>query len=133
MLSVFDFHHIGIACRDIEKTAKMYVSGGYDRTDTIIDPLQNVYVCVLSKYNQPTIELLAPVDEKSPICRILEKAGGASPYHVCYKVPEMDKAIADLRKKRYIPTSRPKMSNVFGKLVCFLFHKDVGLVEIIQE
>lgn len=133
MLPYFQFHHIGVACNDIEKTAGMYVDAGYSRTEAIIDPLQNVNVCVLTKEGMPKIELLAPVDEKSPICKILQKSSGATPYHVCYTVLDMEKAIADLRKLRFIPTSKPKMSNVFDALVCFLFHKDIGLIEIIQN
>ena len=133
MLPYFKFHHIGVACNDIDKTAGMYVAGGFERTDTVVDPLQNVYVSVLTKTGMPIIELLAPVDDKSPICRTLQKAGGVTPYHICYMVPKLEEAISDLRKLKYIPTSRPKMSNVFGHLVCFLYHKEVGLIEIIQE
>ena len=133
MLPYFQFHHIGIACLDLEKTADMYVSAGYSRTEAIIDPLQNVNVCVLTKEVMPKIELLSPIDDKSPICKILQKSSGATPYHICYSVPDMEQAMADLRKHRFIPTSSPKWSNVFGALVCFLYHKDIGLIEIIQN
>ncbi len=132
MLSYFEFHHIGVACQDIEKTASMYVEAGYSRTDTIIDPLQNVNVCVLTKEGMPRIELLSPVDGNSPICKLLQKSSGATPYHICYVIPDMEQALVELRKLRFIPTSKPKMSNVFGAPVCFLFHKDIGLIEIIQ-
>lgn len=133
MLPYFKFHHIGIACQDIEKTANIYVAAGYLRTNVVVDPLQDVYVCVLKKEGQPTVELLAPVDEKSPICRTLQKVGGVAPYHICYYVPNIVQALADLRKLKFIPTGKPKMSNVFGRVVCFLFHKDIGLIEIIEE
>ena len=132
MLSYFRFHHIGIACQNIERTVSI-VAGGYSRTETVVDPLQNVYVCLLKKDLQPFIELIAPVDEISPICRILQKTGGVSPYHICYIVPNVENALADLRGNRYMPISKPKMSNVFGRPVCFLYHKDMGLIEIIQE
>lgn len=133
MLPYFEFHHIGVACLDIEKTAGMYVEAGYGRTETIIDPLQNVNVCVLTKEGMPKIELLSPVDDNSPICKILQKSSGATPYHICYAIQDMEQALSDLRKLRFIPTSKPKMSNVFGDPVCFLFHKDIGLIEIIQN
>ncbi len=133
MLPYFQFHHIGIACLDIEKTAGMYVEAGYCRTKATIDPLQNVNVCVLTKEGMPKIELLAPVDDKSPICKILQKSSSATPYHICYSVADMEQALLDLRKQRFIPTSNPKMSNVFGAPVCFFFHKDIGLIEIIQK
>lgn len=133
MLPYFKFHHIGIACKNIENTANIYVRGGYNNADVIVDPLQNVNVCLLTKEHQPTIELLSPIDETSPICRLLQKVGGVTPYHICYIVPDMGKALADLRDKKYIPVGEPKMSNVFGSSVCFLYHKDIGLIEIIQE
>ncbi len=132
MLHYFSFNHIGIACRDIDKTASVYVNAGYERTQTIIDPLQNVKVCVLKKESMPTIELLAPVDENSPICKTLEKSGVA-PYHICYNVPCLEQAIRDLRLMRYLPVSKPKMSNVFNTLVCFLYNKDIGLIEILEK
>ena len=132
MLPYFSFHHIGVACFNIDKTAEIYVGAGYMRTETIVDPLQNVKVCVLTKDSMPTVELLAPVDEKSPICNILQKSG-VSPYHTCYKVPNIEQAIKDLRTIKFMPVSKPKMSNVFNSKVCFLFHKDIGLIEIIEN
>ena len=132
MLPYFTFNHIGVACYDIEKTASIYVEAGYSRTEEIIDPLQNVKVCVLKKDLMPTVELLSPVDEKSPICKTLQKTG-VSPYHVCYNVPNMEQAIKDLRTKKFMPVSKPKMSNVFNSMVCFLFHKEIGLIEILEK
>ena len=120
-------------CPEIDKTANLYITAGYERTETVIDPLQNVYVCVLTKEGMPMIELLAPVDDSSPICKTIQNARGISIYHTCYIVPDIEEAIKDLRNLKYIPTTKPKMSNVFGSLVCFLFHKDVGLIEIIQK
>lgn len=132
MLPFFTFNHIGVACFDIDKTAEIYVGAGYMRTETVIDPLQNVRVCVLEKKSMPTVELLEPIDEKSPICKTLQKSG-VSPYHICYNVPNMEQAIKELRAKKFIPVSKPKMSNVFNSMVCFLFHKEIGLIEILEK
>ncbi len=132
MLPFFTFNHIGVACYDIDKTADIYLNAGYQRTDTIIDPLQNVKVCVLTKESMPTVELLAPVDDMSPICKTLQKSG-VSPYHICYNVPNMEQAIKELRAKKFMPVSKPKMSNVFNSMVCFLFHKEIGLIEILEK
>lgn len=134
MLSAFAFHHVGIACFDIDKTSVYYVAMGYQKTETIIDPLQNVKVCVLRKSEMPTIELLEPVDEKSPICGILKNKGGVSPYHICYQIPDMDMSIMELRGMGFIPTSGPpKKSNVFSRKVCFLYHKSMGIIELIER
>lgn len=132
MLPYFTFNHIGVACYDINRTASFYVEAGYERTEDIIDPLQNVKVCVLTKEGMPVVELLAPVDDSSPICKTLQKSG-VSPYHICYNVPDMEQAIKDLRIKKFMPVSKPKMSNVFKSIVCFLFNKEIGLIEILEK
>ena len=73
MLDSFKFHHLGVAVKDISKSAPIYKDGGYNVSDIIYDPVQNVNICWLTKETMPTVELLAPVDESSPICKILEK------------------------------------------------------------
>lgn len=132
MLPYFNFHHIGIACFDIDKTAHYYIECGYSKSPVIIDPLQNVKVSVLVKMGMPTIELLAPVDDKSPICKILQKSG-VIPYHICYVVSEMKQAIEDLKKEHFMLISKPLLSNVFNEEVCLLFNKHVGVIEILEK
>ena len=99
MLAEFDFHHIGIATYDIDDTAQFYISAGYAKTETTIDPIQNIKICFLSKEGMPLIELLAPVDDNSPVNKTLEKMG-VSPYHCCYCVENMDEAIGKLKKQK---------------------------------
>ena len=82
MLKSMKFHHIGVAVKDISATAAVYVTGGYKQSDTIFDPIQNVNICWLTKENMPVVELLEPVDETSPVNKILEK-NGVTPYHIC--------------------------------------------------
>lgn len=132
MLDSLRFHHIGIAVFDIEATASVYERGGYKRSTTIFDPVQNVNICWLTKDNAPIVELLAPVDEKSPINKTLEK-NGVSPYHTCYVVERIDEAVVALRKQRYVMVSRPAEAVAFrGSRVCFLFNKDLGLIELVE-
>jgi methylmalonyl-CoA/ethylmalonyl-CoA epimerase len=132
MLDGLRFHHIGVAVFDIEATASVYERAGYKRSATIFDPVQNVNICWLTKDNAPIVELLAPVDEKSPINKTLEK-NGVSPYHTCYVVESIDEAIVALRKQRYVMVSRPAEAVAFrGSRVCFLFNKDLGLIELVE-
>lgn len=127
------FHHIGIACHDIEATKPFYVTMGYVPSETIEDPLQNIYICFLDKPNAPLLELLAPVDEKSPVNRTLA-ASGVTPYHICYSVNNMDVAIKELKNMRFVRVSRPTPACAMNnKLVCFLFKKEVGLIELVEE
>lgn len=132
MLESFKFHHIGVAVKDLDATAAVYEQGGYKRSAAIFDSIQNVNICWLSKDGMPTVELLAPVDEQSPVNKTLEKVG-VSPYHTCYVVENIEEACAALRKQKYIMVSRPAEAVAFcGSRVCFLFNKNVGLIELVE-
>lgn len=132
MLPGFLFNHIGIAVKDIDATASVYEHGGYHRSATVFDPIQNVNICWLTKLGQPTLELLAPVDENSPVNKTLEKLG-VTPYHCCYQVDNIEEAIVELRKQRYVVVSKPVEAVAFrGSRVCFLYNKNVGLIELVE-
>lgn len=132
MLESFSFHHIGVAVKSIEETANLYRRGGYYCSATVFDPIQNVNICWLTKEGMPTVELLAPVDENSPVNKTLEKVG-VSPYHCCYVVEKLEDACAELRKQKYIMVSKPAGAVAFcGSRVCFLFNKNVGLIELVE-
>lgn len=133
MLEIFRFHHIGVAVKSIEETSNIYMRGGYHCSSSIFDPIQNVHICWLTKEGMPTVELIAPVDDKSPINKTLEKVG-VSPYHFCYVVDKLENAVAELRKQKYIMVSKPAEAVAFcGSRVCFLYNKNVGLIELVEE
>lgn len=132
------YHHIGIAVFNIEETAPFYIMQGYSKSQTVYDPIQNVHICFLSYptgdgSKMPLIELIEPVDEKSPVYKILQK-NGVSPYHICYEVENISDTITELKREKFIPLSKPveavAMSN---KKVCFLFNKNIGLIELVEK
>lgn len=133
MLSNLRFHHIGMAVKSIEATSALYVQAGYTRTSITYDSVQNVNICWLSKTDMPMIELLAPVDDNSPVCMTLKK-NGVSPYHICYEVEDMSEAITELRKMKYVLVSNlveaPAIQN---SKVCFMHHKQIGLIELVES
>ena len=132
MLDSFKFHHIGVAVKDLDATASVYEQGGYKRSSSIFDPVQNVNICWLTKEGMPIVELLAPVDEQSPVNKTLEK-NGVTPYHTCYVVESIEEAVAELRKQKYVMVSKPAEAVAFcGSRVCFLFNKNVGLIELVE-
>ena len=123
MLDEFKFHHIGIAVKDINTTAMIYVKGGYIQSKIIFDPIQNVNICWLQKAGMPLVELLEPVDESSPINKTLEK-NGVSPYHTCYIVENIENAITQLRLMKYVVVSKPEQAIAISNCkVCFLYNK----------
>lgn len=135
MLSDWTFDHIGMAVSDIETTAKMYVAVGYSQTEQVYDPIQNVYICFLHKAGMPTVELLMPHDNTSPVQRTLdERGGGTTPYHICYKVEDMEATVAALRSQRYVLVRKPEPAAAFdNRRVAFLYNKQVGLIEIVEK
>ena len=132
MLSDFIFHHIGVATPSIEKTSKLYLSAGYSMSNIILDTIQNVRIAFLRKNNMPTIELLEPVDETSPVYKTISKSG-VSPYHSCYEVVDIANAILRLKKMNYIPLFSPVSAVALeNRKICFLYNKEVGLIELVE-
>jgi methylmalonyl-CoA/ethylmalonyl-CoA epimerase len=133
MLPEFRFHHIGIVVKDIDNTANIYVQAGYVKSETVFDPLQQVYICFLKKEGMPMLELLLPNNDSSPVWNSLQK-NGVSPCHFCYEVDDMEEAIGKLRKMKYVSISKPSnAAAIDGRHVCFLFNKQVGLIELVES
>lgn len=126
------FHHIGIACRDIEKSQAFYVAMGYKPSPVVDDPLQHVKVCFLDKADAPRLELLEPLDDRSPVARTLA-AVGVTPYHLCYEVQDIEAAITALRSQRFLLVNGPVPACAMGdRRVAFLFQKNTGLIELVE-
>lgn len=75
----------------------------------------------------PMIELLAPshkeIGDKVPIMDWLGK-NGISPYHICYKVDDMELTIKEQRKQKYLIVSNPKIACAINdKKVAFLYKR----------
>ena len=133
MLDYFRFHHIGYAVNDIETTAVYYTNAGWNLTVEVIDTIQNTKIAFLTKPDFPLIELVAPVDEKSPIVKTLDKMR-VTPYHICYEVDDIYLAVSDLKKKRFIPLFNPIEAVALGnRKICYLFNQAVGLIELLNK
>jgi len=133
MLSCFRFHHIGYAVHDIELTAAYYTKAGWSLSDLQVDEIQHTKIAFLSKEGMPLIELIAPVDENSPVVKTLEKVG-VSTYHLCYEVDNMEDAVAELRRQKYIVLFTPVEAIALdNKKICYLYNKNTGLIEIVGK
>jgi methylmalonyl-CoA/ethylmalonyl-CoA epimerase len=135
MLPNFQFHHIGIAVNNIKTTAQYYIDADYIVTDTIYDPIQNVSITFLEKKGMPRIELVeaGSAADNSPVNKIIEKSG-VSPYHICYEVNSIESAINELKKRKYLPLTKPVNAVAMNnRKICFLFNKDVGLIELVEH
>ena len=133
MLEELRFHHIGIACFSIDESKSFYEQLGYHASSVVDDPVQSVRICFLENAGMPMLELLAPIDEKSPVNRILGTQG-VTPYHICYETDDLEQAVTVLRKEqKFVRVSKPAPACAIGnRHVAFMFRKDVGLVELVE-
>lgn len=126
------FHHIGIACNNIQKTAEKYLILGYKMGKIIWDEEQKVNICFLTAGNLPTVELLEGRSE-SPIKKILEK-NGVTPYHTCFETGDMDNAIDELIQQGFVKVNEPVSAiAIKNRRIVFLFSTDSGLIELVEK
>ncbi len=132
MLSHLKVHHVGIACFSIEESKVFYEQIGYKASDIMDDLIQNIRICFLEKMGMPRLELLAPIDEASPVNRILQ-AQGVTPYHICYETTDLDSMTNTLRQKKFVRVSKAVPAcAIDNQRVVFLYRKDVGLIELVE-
>ncbi len=105
---------------------------GYEITEKIFDPIQNVQICFVYKTGNPRIELIEPVSDSSPVCNIIAKSG-VTPYHFCYEVKNIEKSIMVLKNNKFVLLVKPTIAVAMdNRLIAFLYNKSFGLIELVQ-
>lgn len=122
-------HHIGIACKDIERTAA-FVKRSYrvkSDTGTVFDEIQNAYVRLFDVGGTAAIELVAG----KAVEEIVERK--ATYYHVCYMTEDLDATLIEAMKGGALLVSGPKPAILFGmRRIAFIF-TPLGLVEFLEK
>jgi methylmalonyl-CoA/ethylmalonyl-CoA epimerase len=126
------FHHVGLACRDMDREEAGLSALGYARVGApFSDPRQGIAGLFLDGPG-PQLELLAPLEGSSVLDPWL--AGRAKMYHLAYEVPEFDKAIAAAQAAGGRIVSEPVPSVAFdGRRICFVMLRNLFLVELIES
>jgi len=123
------FHHVGIACRDINRT-KEWVKKNYpviDEGQTVFDPLQEARVSLLRLVDGFSLELISG----KPVEDFLKR--GMSLYHVCYTVADIQQTIRDLEKNGATLISPAKEAVLFNRKRVAFLHTPIGIVELLEE
>ncbi len=133
-LNGISFHHFGLAVKNFKSAISFYKNLNYVCTEPIIDKLHNVELVLCTSKIFPTVELVKPINSKSPVFNYLKKNNEII-YHICYEVNNPDININKLfSKNRVICISNPKPAILFeGRLVSFYYLNNVGLVEILPK
>ena len=127
-------NHVGIATPSIEKSVALYRDMlGATRIHEPFDlPPQGVRVCFVDTPNSQ-IELIEPLGEASPLHSFLAKNPAGGQHHVCFEVPDIHAAKAEMAAKGAKVLGEPRIG-AHGTLVIFVHPKDMGgvLVELME-
>ncbi|MBW3631335.1 MAG: methylmalonyl-CoA epimerase [Gemmatimonadetes bacterium] len=126
--------HIGIAVHSLDQAIPVWeaLAGASPSPRDVVDT-QGVEVVFLGS-GPGRVELLAPTRPDSPIGRFLER-GGPGMHHLCYRVQNLETALADFAARGYHLIDTAPRSGAFGHRVAFLHPRTAGgvLVELVEE
>jgi len=127
-------NHVGIATPSIEKSVALYREMlGATRVHEAFDlPAQGVRVCFVDTPNSQ-IELLEPLGDGSPVAKFLERNPQGGQHHVCFEVPDIYAARAEMEAKGAKVLGEPRIG-AHGTPVVFVHPRDMGgvLVELME-
>lgn len=127
-------NHVGVVTPSIEAAVARYRELlGAEKVGEAFDlPAQKVRVCFVDAPNSQ-IELLEPLGEDSPIAKFLEKNPAGGQHHVCFEVPDIHAAKAELEAKGAKVLGEPRIG-AHGTPVIFVHPKDMGgvLTELME-
>ncbi len=134
MINPIKFHHFGLAVKSFDEAIKFHKNLGYSISNEIFDEIQNVNLILCTSNQFPSIELVKPVNNESPIKNYLKK-NNEMIYHICYELYTDKISIENFfSKNRYICVSEPKPAILFkNRLVSFYYLNNVGLIEILER
>ena len=130
-------NHVGVAVPDLPEAIRFWreTMGAAVASEPFDMPEQGVRVCFVDTPNLGTqIELLAPLDESSPIAAFLERNPLGGQHHLAFEVPDIAQARAEFeaKSKRILGPTR---IGAHGTPVFFVHPKDMGgiLTEIMES
>lgn len=130
-------NHLGFAARNIEGAIQAFLAMGYTKYHPEIkhhEP-KNMYVQRV-QLNDLIVEIMATADTSEPSFVSEALKGTSEPFilhHICYDVDDIVKMVDNLIASGEYAIHEPVTNGVFQKnKICFLRHKDIGLVEFFE-
>lgn len=124
--------HIGLAVTDVHAALGFYrdVLGLAPRGEPELEDGARI---VSLPFGESDVELLEPVDPESPIARFIERRGPGI-HHVCYRVPDLDAALAAALRAGYRLVDRTPRRGAGGHRIAFLHPKSTSgvLIELTE-
>ena len=121
--------HVGIAVADLDRALAFYrdVLGLEPGPPETIDGATIISL----PFGDTEIELLHPVTPDGPVARFVAKRGPGI-HHVCYRVPDLDRALDECRRKGYQLIDQKPRIGAGGHRIAFLHPRSTAgiLIEL---
>lgn len=126
-------HHIGYLVKNLDKAMLQFEILGYKHNGLpIYDDYRGIDIAFLEKDGYK-IELVCPRDSKSIVGNLRKKIGN-TPYHICYEVDNLENAIEELGKLRFVIWEQPHEALAIDcRRVVFLFSSQMGMIELVEK
>lgn len=123
--------HIGVAVADLDEATRFYrdVLGIHPGPPETADGA--TIVCL--PFGDVVVELLHPTEPESPVAKFLAKRGPGI-HHVCYRVPDLDRALAACRAAGYRLVDDEPRVGAGGHRIAFLHPRSTAgiLIELTE-
>jgi len=133
MLTEFNctFHHIGIACRDLDAEQAGWAALGYAQEGPEFqDPIQRVRGRFLTGPGL-RLELLAPTAENSPVEGVIKRR--TKLYHQAFVTPMFGRALEAIEARGARRTAEPAPAIAFGgRHIVFVLLFNGHVIELIE-
>jgi methylmalonyl-CoA/ethylmalonyl-CoA epimerase len=115
--------HVGVAVPDLDAALAFYrdVLGLAPHAPEEADGATIVSL----PFGESEVELLAPLAPDGPIARFLERRGPGI-HHICYRVPDLDAALAACRSAGYRLVDEIPRTGAGGRRIAFVHPKATG-------
>lgn len=130
--NIGEIHHVGYLVRNIDKTISLYEQLGFELiVEKKYDEIRKAYLCFLEGKGI-CIELIEPTKE-SELCPLMKKYTN-TPYHICYRVDNMQETISELKEMGFLIFKEIEKAPVISDCaeVVFLMHSRMGIIELVQ-
>lgn len=127
--------HISLPVPDIDVAWEQFRFLGYkeESVGVIEEEEYGIKAKVISK-DGVTLELLTPLGDpdKSPYADQLKQKRYCMD-HICYEVDNLELVMQQLRKKKFIPISQPRVTVVWNKKAVLLANRKMGVIELLEK
>ena len=133
MLNNLKLHHVGYVVSDMKPTIEEFEKLGFVASKILYDDALTVELCYLYKDGTTPIELVSQKKLDSLEQKLFER-NGVMPYHLCFESADIYSTCNMLVANGYEKLFEPVMVNALGgKMICYLFKKEIGYIEIVTK